>query len=294
VAQSTGLQHKQVYLNSWFFCLRAAAYFLFWLSFQVCMDRWSRRQDQTGDQRFAHAMSRLSGPGLVTYGITITFAAVDWIMSLQPAFHSTIFGPVVASGQLLSGQALALMFLGWFGTQPPLDRFLVGDTLNDLGNLLFTFLVIWAYLVFFQFMLIWMGNLQTDASWYMPRGEGGWYWVSWALGVFHFGVPFFLLLSRDIKRNPRALAAVAALVLFMQLVFCDYQVLPSFPAPTLAAHWMDFLMPLGLGGLWLAHFSWELTRLPLLPRQDPNAASAERWRAIDTEEAAREREVQHG
>src|SRR5262249_49070342 len=148
------------------------------------------------------------------------------------------------------------------------------DALNDLGSLLFTFLIIWAYLVFFQFMLIWIANLPYEIIWYLLRSRGGWEWVAWALFVFHFAVPFFLLLMRDVKRNPTALAAVAGILLFMQLVFMDYQILPAFPDTSLAEHWMDFLTPFGVGGIWLAYFLWQLKRSPVLPRHDSNQASA--------------------
>jgi hypothetical protein len=288
------LQHKQIYLNAPFFWGRAALYFFLWIVIAVFLNRLSRRQDETGDARLSDWLGRLSAPGLVVYGVSITFASVDWVMSLQPAFRSTIFGPVFASGQLLSGLACALLVLAWLVARPPLADLVSPDALNDLGNLLLTFLIIWAYLVFFQFMLIWIANLPYEVRWYLPRSSVGWQWVAWALFLFHFAVPFFLLLMRDIKRNPTALAAVAGLVLFMQLVFMDYQVLPAFPDTYLAEHWMDFLTPFGVGGIWLAYFLWQLKRSPLLPRHDLNQASAIHLHRLDLEEAAREEEVHHG
>jgi hypothetical protein len=179
------------------------------------------------------------------------------------------------------------------------------DALNDLGNLLFTFLIIWAYVVFFQFMLIWIANLPYDASWYLPRSRGGWPWVAWALFVFHFAAPFFLLLMRRVKQDPRSLAQVAGVILFMQLVFMYFQVLPAFegpawekvlpdfPAESILVHWMDFIMPIGLGGIWLAFFLWQLERYPVLPLHDPNQESAIHLRDIDHEEAARQEELHH-
>jgi hypothetical protein len=155
-------------------------------------------------------------------------------------------------------------------------------------------------------MLIWIGNLQYDIIWYLPRSENGWQWVAWALFVFHFAVPFFLLLLRDIKRNPRALAKVAGLILFMQLVMMDFQILPAFsgsawrrvlpefPADRLWVHWMDFLMPLGIGGLWLAYFLRQLKRSPVLPLHDVNQQEAAHLRQHDLEGAAREEAIPHG
>src|SRR5262249_31640251 len=156
------------------------------------------------------------GPGLVAYGVCMHFAAVDWLMSLQPAFHSSIFGPGVVSGQVLSALALVLVALAWTVRRPPLADAVSVEVLGDLGNLLLTFLVIWAYLAFFQFMLIWIANLPQEVIWYTARSHGGWEWVAGALVVLQFAVPFFLLLQRAVKRNPVSLAGVAGLVLFMQ------------------------------------------------------------------------------
>jgi hypothetical protein len=169
------------------------------------------------------------------------------------------------------------------------------EALNDLGNLLFTFLIIWAYMGFFQFMLIWMANLRYDVIWYLPRSEGGWQVVGGIVLVLHLVVPFFLLLMRDVKRSPRALGSVAGLILLMHLVYLYFQVMPAFPeAATLADHWMDFLAPFGVGGLWLADFLWNLKAAPVLAPHDANRAAALHYEQLDLREAALEREVQHG
>jgi hypothetical protein len=293
VAASPGLQHKQIYLNPPFFWGRAALFFALWVGTAYLLHAWSRRQDEADDPALARKMTRLSGPAMIVYGISITFASVDWLMSLQPAFRSTIFGPLYASGQILSAHCVALVVLAWLLARSPVGGYLSQDALNDLGNLLLTFLIIWAYLVFFQFMLIWIANLPYEVIWYLPRVEGGWRWVAWALFLFHFVVPFFLLLMRDVKRDPVALAKVAGLVLFMQLVFNYYQTTPAFNAPNIAEHWMDFLTPVGLGGLWLANFLWELKRVPLLPRHDPNQVAAVHLRHVAAEMAHAE-EALHG
>jgi hypothetical protein len=282
------------YLNPPFFWVRAAVYWVLWLATAYLLNAWSRRQDETGDPRLADRLTRLGAPGLVVYGVSITFAAVDWLMSLQPNFRSTIFGPVVAGGQIVSAQAFALVVLAWLVARPPVADLFSVEALNDLGNLLLTFLIIWAYLVWFQFMLIWIANLPYEVIWYLPRSRGGWQWVAWALFIFHFAVPFFLLLMRDVKHDPTALAQVAGLLLFMQLVFQYYQVMPAFGDNSIAGHWMDFLTPLGLGGLWLAYFLWQLPQEVLLPRHDVNQEAAQHFHRHDQEEAARGREVQHG
>jgi hypothetical protein len=294
IATNAAVQNKLFYLNPAFFWARAALFFALWTALAYALSSWSRRQDETGGPRLAARMARLSGPGLAVYGLTITFASVDWVMSLMPAFRSTIFGPVFASSQLVSGLAFALVVLGWLVSRPPVSAAYSAGACIDLGSLLFTFVIVWAYLNFFQFMLIWIANLRYDAIWYLARDGAGWKGVAWVLFVFGFAVPFLLLLARDLKRNPRALARVAALALFMQLVFDYYQVLPCFPDTALAEHWIDFVTPFAVGGLWLANFAWELGRAPLLPQQDVSGVSAAELRHHDQEQAERREAIRHG
>jgi hypothetical protein len=293
VAASKELQHKQLYLNPPFFWGRAALYFILWVGTAYLLSLWSRREAETGDPRYLRRLETLSGPGLIVYGVTITFAAVDWIMSLTPAYRSTIIGPVFASGELLSGQAFVLLVLAWLVWRPPLANAISLEALNDLGNLLFTFLVIWAYTSYFQFMLIWIANLPYDIIWYLARGRDGWQWVGAALAALEFAVPFFLLLSRDVKRRPRALAWVAGLLLFMHLVFQYWQVMPSFPGTTIGQHWMDFVTPLAVGGPWLACFLWQLGRYPVLPPPGEDRDMALHLRHLDREQLAIEQGVHH-
>jgi hypothetical protein len=292
VAATPELLHKHVYLNAPFFWARAALFFLLWLLMVYLLSKWSRQQDKTGDPVLARKLIKLSGPGLVVYGITITFVSVDWLMSLQPAFRSTIFGPLFASGEVLCGLAGALFVLAWLLARP-LGNALSLAALNDLGNLLFAFLIIWAYMAFFQFMLIWIANLPYDISWYLARASGGWQTVSWILFLFHFAVPFFLLLLRDIKQNPRSLALIAALLLAMHLLYCYYQVMPAFSETAWTDHWMDLVTPFAVGGLWLAYFLWQLPRLPLLAVHDENQAAAIQLHRVDLDQAAREQEIGH-
>jgi hypothetical protein len=284
VEVNKNIQHKAIYLNPVFFLVRAALFFVLWSGLAFILDAWSRRQDQTADPGLMSKFARLSGPGLVVYGLTLTFASVDWIMSLQTTFRSTIFGPLVASGQLLSAFALSAIVLAWLAPRPPMSEHFSELGLNDVGNLLLTFLIIWAYMVFFQFMLIWIANLPYEVIWYLPRSRGGWQWVTWVLVVFHLFIPFFLLLMRDVKRHAPTLARVAGLLLAMQLVFSYYLVLPAFPKTDISEHWMDFLTPLAIGGLWLADFLWELTRRPLLPAHDVNEEAAAHLRKLALEE----------
>jgi hypothetical protein len=283
------------YLNPAFFWGRAALYFILWNMIAFFLSRWSREQDATGATVLPRKFRLLSAPSFVIYGATITFASVDWAMSLTPAFHSTMWGPLYAAGQLVSGMALATLVLCLLVAEPPLRRVVSLEALNDVGNLLFSFLIIWAYMAFFQFMLIWMANMRDEVIWYLPRGEGGWRVVIWAVFLLHFAVPFFCLLMRTVKRDPPSLARVAGLLLFMHLVYLYWQIVPSVdPEDDITAHWMDILMPFGIGGIWLAFYVWQLKRFPLLPLHDTSAVSAAELRAEDEEQAAREEAVRHG
>lgn len=294
VAADPKLQWKHAYLNVPFWWLRAIVYFVLWTALVYFLNKWSRREDETGDPEIKENLGRLSGAGLVIYGVCIHFASVDWIMSLQPDFRSSIFGPLEASRQMLSGLALVLVMLAWLGVRPPLAELLSVEALGDLGNLLLTFLILWAYLLFFQFMLIWIANLPFEVIWFLDRSRGGWEWVTWALVIFNFIVPFFLLLQRPIKRHPISLGWVAGLILFMQLVFTDYQVLPSFLSTSMTQHWMDFLMPVGIGGIWFAYFFWQIMRRPLLAQHDINYEHTVELRRTDEEALEREVAIGHG
>jgi hypothetical protein len=294
VAGSSKLQYQQFYLYPTYFWLRAAAYFALWMTMASLLAFWSRKEDQTGNPRLAWKSLQLSGFGAVFYGVSIHFAAVDWGMSLQPVFHSTIWGPLFALGQLLSALSFALIVLAFCIGRPPLVEVASLKVRNDLGSLLLTILIVWAYMAWFQFMLIWIANLPVDVIWYLPRTSEGWKVVMWAIVVFHCTIPFFLLLIRPIKRNSTAVALIAGLILFMQLVFMYYQVMPGASASSMSEHWMDCLTPLGIGGIWLAQFMWQLRRQPLLAPHDYNRQAALHLRHLDEEEAAREETLAYG
>lgn len=291
VEASPKLQYQQFYLAPAYFWIRAAVYFLLWLGIAFLLSLWSRKEDETGNPRLARRSMRFSGLAAVIYGISIHFASVDWGMSLQPVFHSTIWGPLFALGQLLSAFAFALIMLAILVRQPPLMEVASSKAIGDLGSLLFTLLILWAYLAWFQYMLVWIANMRVDVVWYVPRFHGGWLLVTWAIVLFQFTLPFCLLLLRTIKQNTYRLAWVAGLILFMQLVFMFYQIMPDFRADALLEHWIDFLTPPAIGGLWLAYYLYQLQKMPLLPLNDYNRAAALKLRELDEEEAAEEEEA---
>ncbi len=280
------------YFGRDFVVARWVGYFVIWIIFASLLSWWSRPYEKSPKIWAAAYSQNISGPGLVIYGITLHFAAIDWMMSLETSFTSTIFGPIVAASQLLSALALALVVLGWIANDGSMAA-LSPKVLNDLGNLLLTLVVVWSYLVWCQAMLIWMADLPHDNVWWLARWRGGWRWVSVGLAVLQFAVPFFLLLFRAVKQNARRLASVAVLVLVMQFVFAVYQNGPVFDRDRPSAHWMELVLTLGLGGIWLAAFLWLLDRRPLVLVHDRNWTHALYLRQLDEEEAVREEALVH-
>ncbi len=228
------LEHKRPYLNVPFFLARAASYFAVWLLLTFRLTSWSVQQDHTRDPRTWRRFRLLSGPGMVLYGLTITFASIDWAMSIEPDWYSTIFPALYATSQLLTAMAFAIAVLMLLAGQPPLSEVIAPSHLRDLGNLLLTFVMLWAYMQISQFLLIWSGNLPEEIPWYLRRIRGGWGFVALVIVLLHFALPFLLLLSKDIKRNRRLLAGVA--LGLMAIRFIDL----SLPTLTMANIYFGF------------------------------------------------------
>jgi hypothetical protein len=203
----------------------------------------------------------------VIYALTITFASTDWVMSLEPHWFSTIYGMMFMVGQVLTALAFAIAVAAWLGDRPPLSSVLKAETLHDLGNLLFAFLMLWAYLSFSQFLIIWSGNLPEEIPWYLRRSTGGWQWVALALTVFHFAMPVFLLLMRRNKRRRRVVAWIASAVVVLRLVDLIWLVVPAHES-AIHVHWLDLVTLAGIGGLWVAGFARQLRKHPLVPLGD--------------------------
>jgi len=269
VAADPLLQHKQPFLNVPFFLVRAAVYFACWLALISCLNRWSRKQDDTGAPALAWRLEHLSAPGLFLLSITITLALVDWVMSLEPRWYSTIYAVGFMAGEMLAAFAFAIAVVILLSARPPLADVVKPRHFRALGNLMLTFVMLWAYCAFSQYLLIWSGNLRAEIPWYLRRIQGGWGWVALALIVFHFFLPFFLLLFREIKDHRRTLALVALVVILLRCVDIFWLVEPAFYRQHFSLHWLDFAALFGLGALWLAVFVRQLGALPLLPLRDP-------------------------
>ena len=275
VAKSPLLQHKTPYLNIPFFLGRAVFYFVVWGVLMYLLNKWSLEQDRTADPSLKRKMQNVSGPGILLFGLTVTFAAVDWVMSIEPEWFSTIFGMLIMAGWGLSAFAFVILTASLLSDRPPLKGVIAPLHFHDLGKLLLAFVMIWAYFGFSQFLLIWYGNLPEEIPWYLRRLRGGWQWVGLMLVLFHFALPFVLLLSRDLKRHARTLSIVAGVVIVMRLVDLFWMIAPvaevhgGGPLGIILNYWMYLFLPVGMGGLWLAYFAYQLRQRALLPINDP-------------------------
>lgn len=274
VAADPILQQKHVYLNLPFFTIRAVVYFLGWIFLSWFLNKWSAREDAEGGMLPHRKMAMISGPGLVFWGFSITFMAIDWVLSLDPHWFSTMFGLLFMAGQGLSGMAFLITLMVLLSYREPLSRVLTPRHLHDLGKLLLALVMVWAYFSFSQFLIIWAGNLPDEIPWYVERLRGGWQYLALALVVGHFALPFALLLSRDLKRNFKLLASIAIFILVMRYVDIYWLVAPDFLKGSFGVSWMDFTAPIGLGGLWLAYFLTQLGKRPLLPINEPHLEEA--------------------
>src|SRR5208282_2963057 len=269
VKADVALQYKESYLNVPFFTARTVFYFGVWILIAHFLNKWSRQQDETGDPSLIQRMRNLSGPGLAIYGLTATFTAVDWVMSLEAHWFSTIYGLIFMVTQALAAMALVTLTVILLSREKSIAELTPPSVLNDYGNLLLTFTMLWAYLSFSQFLIIWAGNMREEIPWYLTRAQGGWTAVAVVLIIFHFAVPFLLLLNRFVKRRAQVLAAVAAGLLVMGLVDIYWLTVPAFEQTGPELHVTDGLAILGIGGLWLWRFATQLKALPLLPLNDP-------------------------
>jgi hypothetical protein len=270
------LQHKKWYMNTGFFTVRTVIYFAIWLLIAVLLNHWSKEQDRTGNPQLTKRMGRLSGPGLIVWGLALTWAAVDWVMSIESHWFSTIYGMLFMVVAALTAMCFVLLVLRMLSEEEPLKDCVPAKDYNDLGNLLLAFVMLWAYLSFSQFLITWEGNLKDEIPWYMTRVFGSWAGIAIVLLVLHFFVPFLLLLQRPFKRRLRALSVIAAGVFFLSMIDVYWLVMPAFQSERNGPyfHPLDFVTLLAIGGLWVAAFLWQLKRWPLLPQRDPRFEGA--------------------
>ena len=263
------LKLKEAYLNRDFFLVRQVVYFVIWSALAFSLSRLSRRQDNGGDASLLSRMRVISAPGLIIYCLTVTFASVDWLMSLQPHWFSTIYGFYLIASQGLLAFAFLIVMALFLSRSEPMAGIYQPRHFHDWGKLMFAFVMIWAYFSYSQWLITWAGNLPEEISFFLPRVRGGFGWVAILIVLFHFTVPFALLLSRDLKRNARTVGLVALGLMFMRWVELFWQVEPAFHERHAAFDWLYLAAPLFIGGVWLFCFASTLKSRPLLPIYDP-------------------------
>jgi hypothetical protein len=267
-------EFQRSYLTTDKFITRAVIYFAIWMLLMFVFNRWSKEQDMNREDRgLRRRLKMVAGPGIILYVFVMTFAAIDWVMSLSPHWASTIYGFLFVIGQLISSMSLMIAVVVLLSKTEPMAGLIQDRHLHDLGKLLLAFVMLWAYFGFSQLLIIWSGNLPEEITFYRSRLYGGWGVVSVIVLVFHFFVPFFLLLSRDAKRNARILPKIALWLIVMRFVDLFWLTRPEFTANALP-NWLDLAAPLAVGGLWLFFFAFNLKQLPLLPLGDPKLEEA--------------------
>ncbi|MAQ15364.1 MAG: hypothetical protein CMN30_11295 [Sandaracinus sp.] len=261
------LEKKSGYLAPTGWGVRALVYFLVWMLLAFFYFRTSRKQDETKDLQLTNKMKKWAPLSAIAFGLTLTFAAFDWMMSLEPTWYSTIFGVVIFAGSAVGILAFTVII-----AISLIQRGVVGKAMNvehvhDLGKLLFGFMCFWAYTSFSQWMLIWYAGIPEEATWFHKRWEGGWQFWSLMLMLGHFALPFYFLISRMVKRRLPLMMMGAIWLLIMHIADIYFYVMPQFGALTLRP--VDFGALMFVGGIFFAYVFWQLGRLPLIPLGDP-------------------------
>jgi hypothetical protein len=272
------VDHTTWWLNLPGFYIRAVIYFVIWTGLAYTLSSWDKRYDEGPAPSLSSRMQAISAPGLLLYVFTITFAAVDWVMSLSPGWSSTIYGLLYLAGQGLSAFAFVIILLWLTSKHEPYRSIVTRTQVHDIGKLMMAFTLLWAYFSYSQFLITWSANLPEEIGWYLHRIKGGWAPVAIFIVMFHFFVPFGIMLSQDLKRNLSKLAPLAMFMIFMRVVDLFWYIVPNFntpsmeqPAPfaTLQVLIVVVASVLGIGGLWLAFFFFNLRKAPLTPAYDP-------------------------
>jgi hypothetical protein len=261
------------YLTVGGYLWRAIVYFAIWFCLAFFLNRWSLEQDNPPVQNLAPRFRRISAPGIILYAFSISFALIDWVMSIDPHWYSTIFGFIFIVGQCLCAMCMMVVVERILLPYPPMDRLIKPKEVHDHGKLMLTFILLWAYFSFSQILIIWAGNLPMEIRFYARRLYSGWEIMGLGLVIFHFALPFLFLLSRPFKRNVRSLVWLAVLLIFMRYIDLFWYIEPSFHK-TLIFYWgylLDLVVPIAMGGFWMALFFRNLRSRPLLPVYDLHA-----------------------
>jgi len=268
VAHDKILQQKAFYLNSKAFLGRGFLYFAFWFVWSWMLHKRSEDFEKTPNLEIVKKQENISGPGAVLFFLITTGASFDWVMSLEPHWYSSIYGALFVVCQGLVTLAFAIVMTRWFSDYEPFTELTTPKRFHDLGKLMHGFIVLWAYASFSQFLIIWSANLPEEIPWYIHRIRNGWQIIAIGLMIFHFFVPFFILLSQKLKRKKHLLVWVAAYMLVVRFVDLFWQIVPAFAPHEFHLHLFYFIPVIAIGGAWLAAFFWLLQARSLLPLPD--------------------------
>jgi hypothetical protein len=279
------VEARGIYLEPFWWGVRAVLYFILFGVMVYLLNSWSAKQDKVDSYAesaiYLGRATRFSGPTMVFFVIIVTLATVDWIMTLEPHWFSTIWGLLFVVGWALSCFCFAVALMAYLHDKPPMDRVLGKRHFHDIGKLMLALVMVWAYFNFSQYLIIWSGNLTEETPYFLTRSQGGWGAIGLILILFHFAFPFLILLMQDFKRKAKWLAALAVFIMFMRLVDMFYIIAPSPMIAELNNPEINMLSipfrfslwyivgPIAVGGLWLAYFFWELKKRPLVPAKDP-------------------------
>jgi hypothetical protein len=283
VAHDDILLHKAPYLNESFFIIRTFFYFAVWGILAFFLNRWSLQQDQTTETYPTHRLQIISGPGIVLFFLTVTMASIDWLMSLEPHWFSTIFGVIYIVGMGLMTWGFMYLVALPLSRRKPLDWLITEQRLRDLGTFMLACVMLWAYTSFSQLLIIWSANLPEEITWFITRLEGGWQYIGYGMVLFHFAVPFLFLISSTMKSKTKLLSFLAIGLIFMRLVDLYWIIAPaftkvpaehgpSFHSTGITLHWLDLAIPIGIGGILISLFFSQLKKRILIAQNDPRFA----------------------
>lgn len=263
------LRHKAGYLNWPFFAVRCVIYFVIWLLWFSRVQKLTDKQDETGDPGLVVRLRQISAPGLLVFVLTVTFAYIDWLLSTDAEFYSTVFAALILIGNVLQTFCLSVIVLIISSKHDRFGGRIHAKLLHDLGNLMFAFTIFWTYLSASQLIIVWPGNLPQEIGYYILRTTGFWRVITWIVGLTMFAVPFLSLLSQARKRNPARLIRIAVWILCAHVLYMFWVVEPTYRRAGFEIYWTDFAAFLGIGGIWVWAYLGQLRRRPLLPLRDP-------------------------
>jgi hypothetical protein len=264
------LREKSAYLNVTWWIIRTIIVFVIWNGYAFVLNRLSAKEEQTGDISISKRLMGWSGVGLLIYVLSLTSAGVDWIMSMNATWFSTIFGLILLATQGLTIVSTVIITTTLLMREPPLSGVVQKRHLHDIGKLLFMFTLFWTYVSFSQLLIIWAGNLPKEITWYIDRMNGGWGFIATLLLFFQWMLPFLILLSQDVKKNPKTIRFMAIWIIVIRLVDMIWLIEPNFHSQHLYISWSDITAPIGFGGLWVGIYLMQLKQRPLLAANAPD------------------------